>query len=1777
MKIDWLLGEDPWAWACGQSSPQVWYSRGHCFHACFSDLLLLAGRSALVICGLAWWLRELQYERSQAAAQGPLAGAQPPRKPARNCLERSALLQTIPVLIAACALARLMLACYADDGFARLLAVRPHVLIAVVAEAAAWLLCAGVLGRHLSERLSRPIPAGMPPLWLLQAAAATLADCLPVLYFKAEREDIPRLASAGLQVAFLVLVMVEQRRLWRRSAAGLDIGGSGGGNPAAANGLAEPLLAGTAAAADPGLQAEGGWWGRRLGMGWVTPLVALGARRQLCASDLFQLPADLQPDACAAVLWREWTQERVLRAEQVASGRCRPARLLAALWRAFGGPFVCLGGLKLCNDALNFAGPLLLNALLQHLSAGASGGARPARPDPGWPAWLPAVGSPSFGYWCAALLGLTSAAKALLNAQYNYGQGRLACRLRAAITAAVFDKALLVGGADAAAFDSGSVQTLMSVDSDRIVALANSAHELWSLPLQILVALVLLYTQVQEAFLAGLAVVLLLIPINRVLSRRIEAASTAMMAYKDARVRRTGELLRGIRQIKAAAWERCFVSRVTEARAGELAALAVRKYLDALCVYFWAATPLLQALLTFSMYVMLGRPLTAPIVFTSLALFNVLTAPLNSFPWVVNGCIEAIVSVRRLQRFLAAPETDAVWVYAARAADPSPPPLHLTARSLPGGSPAARVGPRAPDLDLGLSPNHWGQDSAPELSAGAFTDISLAVRAGSFMVVVGEVGAGKSSLLAAILGELQGVAGRARVRGRMAYAPQAPWLLSGSLRENILLGAPMEAARYAAVLEACALGPDLAALPGGDLARVGDRGTRLSGGQRARVALARAIYQERDVYLFDDVLAAVDQPVADHLLRSALTGPLLAGKTRILVSHSPAAAAAANMLVRLRRGAIAYVGPPEGDAAGEARTAPAARSARLVAPQRAWQSRSAPAAAVPVPAIAAFEEWLSAPIGVSSDEYDLQSPPLHAVREEPLGSPSGSGFGVPPESPPRWPPPWGTAHAGGAPNLAHAPMLAGGDLLAEGTPVALQLQEEEEEEGRQVGHVRWAVYAHAARMLAGLDHVVGGSGLGLLPGVRFHLSVLLLFTAANSLFTLVRAFAFAQGGLVAAARLHERLLGAIVAAPAAFFDATPAGRVLNRFSSDAAVADDALPFILNILLANLAALLGVAVVLAFGQPLLAAAFLPLALLYRWLQTRYQRSSREIRRLASVARSPVYNGFFEALEGAASIRAFQVQAAFAGRNIAAITALQRANLASVAAAQWLAVRLQLLAAALVAAVALLAVLGSAGLLPWTSAHSDRAGLVGLSLSYALPITGLLNGLLTSSAETEQEMVAVERMLEFSRIPPQPETLPVPIGPPSTASPMAADRAPCFTFPSSRRGPAGAREGLADTAYRDDHGPAWALAGLDLEIRPGERLGLVGRTGAGKSSVVAALLRLAETQAGRITMDGLDIRSVPLARLRDAIGVVPQAPFLFEGTIRENLDPAGRFSDRALISLCRKMRLWDIMAGLSLLRTKRHAASPRAVPQALGSGAYGAPPRSPSSLSRSNTPRGPSALWDPPSAQLRVAGAAGSPALSSLDRVSVLAEEGRCGPWREPSSPSLEPPERGAPRRLGAGGQRGLSPNPRPSRLSPGRLLGGRWAAGLAAEPTGVLVHSGFGQQLLSMRLGEGGAGLSLGQQQLVCLARVILRRPQIVCLDECTASVDPATAALMQDLLRAELPHATVLQVAHRLEAVLDSDRVAVMDSGVVVEAGAPRALLADPASRLSAIHQASWQ
>ncbi|XP_015276967.1 PREDICTED: multidrug resistance-associated protein 7 [Gekko japonicus] len=1307
----------------------------------------------------------------------------------------------------------------------------------------------------------------------------------------------------------------------------------------------EPLMTGSGISVPTwqGVAEDGESWLSRFSYAWMNPLMKRGYQWMLNRpQDVYQLPRRLQAVRVCERFSSCWQKKAAFRqdVEETTSSTNRlfaksdgfpspehhhnirkRVSLLSVLHAAFGLRYYSLGLLKLAGSLLGFSGPLLLNLLVSFMES---------RQEPLSHGVLYAL-----GLFAGAFLG------AIMRNQFSYEVNKMMLMVRTAVISAIYQKAIGVSGSSLASFTTGEIVNFMSTDTDRLVNFCLSFHELWSLPFQFAITLYLLYQQVGIAFLGGLALALLLVPVNKVVANRIMENNKEMLKHKDTRVKLMTEFLCGMRVIKFYTWEQHFGTRVYGCRAKELKSLRAIKYLDAVCVYLWAALPVVVSIVIFITYVLLGHQLSATKVFTALALVGMLILPLNNFPWVLNGILEAKVSLDRIQHFLELTDQD-LDAYYSRAGPSDPCSTLEMHQSTFSWSPPSKDG---------------AEQHGPRGSLQLFIE-DLTVAKGKLVGVVGKVGCGKSTLLAAITGELSS-------QGELVYigdlergfglATQEPWIQFTSIRENILFGKEYDARFYQEVVEACALSDDLNILPAGDQTEVGENGVTLSGGQKARIALARAVYQEKDIYLLDDPLAAVDADVANHLMQKCILG-ILRNKTRILCTHRTEFLENADIVLLMDSGRILKTGTP-------AEVLPLVEAApKLMETDKRKKDK--------IPTEHIQEEDV---------EPEEEQPSCFLKQEE-------------------------EKKEGAVAFLVYrAYWLAVGSCLALCVLLSLLLMQA----SRNVSD--WWL----SNWISSLPHAENASirSLSCLPSsqlllfshgglispvlasipsngtldVKFYLTVYGSIAGANSVFTILRAFLFAYGTIRAAAVIHNRLLRRIMKATMTFFDSTPAGRILNRFSSDLYCVDDSLPFMLNIFLANVFGLLGMLVMITYGLPWIGLVLLPLAAVYYSIQRYYRRTSRELKRLYSLTLSPIYTHFSETLTGLSTIRATRATGRFETENQLRLELNQRCRFASNTAMQWLDIRLQMIGVAVVTAIAVIAIIQHQRKL-------GNPGLVGLALSYALSVTNLLSGLITSFTQTETMMVSVERAEEYATE--------IPIEPQEGLLQVASD------WPS--RGHIEFQQVVL--AYRPELPNA--LDGVTLTIYPGEKVGIVGRTGSGKSTLFLALFRMVELRAGRILLDNIDSHYVSLKELRSRLAIIPQDPFLFSGSVRENLDPQGQYTDADLYQVLEQCHLQE-----------------------------------------------------------------------------VITEMG-----------------------------------------------------GLDCE------------------LGERGKSLSVGQRQLVCLARALLTQAKVLCIDEATASVDHKTDRLLQQTIRQRFADKTVLTIAHRLNTILDSDRVLVMHAGKVAEFDSPAVL-----------------
>ncbi|XP_074202385.1 multidrug resistance-associated protein 1 isoform X2 [Camelus bactrianus] len=1307
----------------------------------------------------------------------------------------------------------------------------------------------------------------------------------------------------------------------------------------------------------------------RITFWWITGMMVRGYRQPLESTDLWSLNKEDTSEEVVPVLVKNWKKECAKSRKQpvkIVYSSKDPAKLKGSskvdvneeaealivrspqkerdpslfkvLYKTFGPYFLMSFLFKALHDLMMFAGPEILKLLINFVN------------DKKAPDWQ--------GYFYTALLFVSACLQTLVLHQYFHICFVSGMRIKSAVIGAVYRKALVITNAARKSSTVGEIVNLMSVDAQRFMDLATYINMIWSAPLQVILALYLLWLNLGPSVLAGVAVMILMVPLNAVMAMKTKTYQVAHMKSKDNRIKLMNEILNGIKVLKLYAWELAFKDKVLAIRQEELKVLKKSAYLAAVGTFTWVCTPFLVALSTFAVYVTVDKNniLDAQKAFVSLALFNILRFPLNILPMVISSIVQASVSLKRLRIFLSHEELE---------------PDSIQRRLIKDAGITNSITVKNATFT-------WARNDPPTLHG-----ITFSVPEGSLVAVVGQVGCGKSSLLSALLAEMDKVEGHVAIKGSVAYVPQQAWIQNVSLRENILFGRQLQERYYKAVIEGCALLPDLEILPSGDRTEIGEKGVNLSGGQKQRVSLARAVYCDSDIYLFDDPLSAVDAHVGKHIFENVI-GPkgLLKNKTRILVTHGISYLPQVDVIIVMSGGKISEMGSYQ----------------ELLARD------------------GAFAEFLRT---YASTEQEQEQPDdgISVVNEEEEGLAGVSGPGKEVKQVEN-----GmlvTDAAGKQPlrQLSNSSSYSGDVGRHHNSTAELQKAGAKEETWKlmeadkaQTGQVKLSVYwdymkaiglfiSFLSIFLFLCNHVAALASnywLSLwtddpiVNGTQEHTKVRLSVYGALGISQGISVFGYSMavsiGGIFASRRLHLDLLHNVLRSPMSFFERTPSGNLVNRFSKELDTVDSMIPQVIKMFMGSLFNVIGACIVILLATPIAAVVIPPLGLIYFFVQRFYVASSRQLKRLESVSRSPVYSHFNETLLGVSVIRAFEEQERFIRQSDLKVDENQKAYYPSIVANRWLAVRLEYVGNCIVLFAALFAVI---------SRHSLSAGLVGLSVSYSLQVTAYLNWLVRMSSEMETNIVAVERLKEYSETEKE-----APWQIPEMAPPSAWPQVGRVEFRDY---------GLR---YREDLD--LVLKHINVTIEGGEKVGIVGRTGAGKSSLTLGLFRINESAEGEIIIDNVNIARIGLHDLRFKITIIPQDPVLFSGSLRMNLDPFSQYSDE------------EVWTSLELAHLKGF--------------------------------------------------------------VSALPDK-------------------------------------------------------------------------LNHECAEGGENLSVGQRQLVCLARALLRKTKILVLDEATAAVDLETDALIQSTIRTQFDDCTVLTIAHRLNTIMDYTRVIVLDKGEIRECGSPSDLL----------------
>ncbi|KAL9054752.1 MAG: hypothetical protein Q9162_003950 [Coniocarpon cinnabarinum] len=1261
---------------------------------------------------------------------------------------------------------------------------------------------------------------------------------------------------------------------------------------------------------------------------WVDPIVWTGYKKTLELSDVWNLASY---DKAAAVLadFRQLKKTSILAWHLLKYFRV--LLLVQASWACFSG-------------FLTFAPTLLLRAILQYVE------------DP--------AGTPKNSAWFFVILLFVSGAASALADGMALWTGRKVCiRLRAVIVGELYAKALrrkigisgdkVLGEAakekqpeetlfkrilrfgrkkdtkphsknDASAKEpeaqvtSGAVINLMAVDSFKVADISAYLHFLWAnTPVQMVVAILLLYQILGYSSIAGIGTMLLLLPVNLYISKKFAEVQTKILAATDARIHTTNEVLSNIRIIKYFAWERRFMNSVGEKRATELTNLRRRYILWAVAATIWGGAPVLITFLSFAVYTLVEkRDLIPSVAFTALSLFQILRIPLDQLADMVAHVQESKVSVDRIEEFLDEEDTQKY-------------------RQLKRHD----VDSREPVIGFDKATFAWAGKNIPEEDAGSsFRMIDLDVRfaVGGMNVVVGPTGSGKSSMILALLGEMTLLDGQVHLpvgasredalrnsttglTESVAYCAQQAWLVNDNIRQNIVFASPWNEKRYNEVIDACALRKDLEILDNGDDTLVGEKGVTLSGGQKARISLARALYSHARHVLLDDVISAVDSHSQKWIFEKALMGSLMTNRTCILVTNSVSLCLPqSKFAVVLDNGHVVASGSPDD----------------IVASGTLHQDLTKSTAVSGLPSRVASATTLNEVEPEALARAIEDEPHLAQTNEASEGSTSSTANGSPDMNGHTNPNKMADKHDTPAAGPAKAVMTPSKSALDESkaqgsvqfriifmyfksmggwffwvTAASAFVAHQVSNVSTNVWIRQWA-NAYATHEYSAANFQYGGhyssmSGIQRVPmlwpmtpanvsnvdiGIAsveerpfvddtYYLWVYALLGVVYMFITFAREMLLFIGSLSASKSIHNTLIERVCRAKFRFFDSTPLGQIMNRFSKDIENVDQEIAPTAVGVVHCLASIITIVILISVITPGFLIAGVFISVLYFLIGRFYINASRDLKRIESVQRSPLYQQFGETLSGMVTIRAYGDERRFIRDNLSKINTHNRPFIYLWAANRWLAFRVDI-AGALVSFFA--------GVFVVLSVGKIDPGAAGLAMTYAVTFTENVLWFVRLYATNEQNMNSVERIKEYLDVEQE-------------APPYIEDKSPSRDWPA---------EGAVEfrkysTRYRVDFEPV--LRDINLDIKGGEKIGIVGRTGAGKSSMALALFRALEAEKGSIIVDGVNIGEIGLQDLRERIVMVPQDPTLFSGTVRSNLDPFELHTDEEVFDALRRVQL------------------------------------------------------------------------------------------------------------------------------------------------------------------------------------------------------------------------------------------------------------------------------
>ncbi|XP_031107258.1 ABC transporter C family member 10-like [Ipomoea triloba] len=1228
---------------------------------------------------------------------------------------------------------------------------------------------------------------------------------------------------------------------------------------------------------------------------WLNPLMRLGRAKTLEDNDIPKLREQDKAESCYLMFME------LLNKQKQRDPLSQPS-ILRTLILCHQNELFVSGFFALLKIIMISAGPMILNAFIEV-----------------------AEGNASFkneGYILAVLFFIAKCLESLSQRQWYFRCRLIGLKVRSLLTAAIYKKQMRLSNAAKLTHSNGEIMNYVTVDAYRIGEFPFWLHQTWTTSLQLCFALAILFQAVGPATFASLVVIILTVLCNAPLAKLQHKFQSKLMDEQDERLKAMSEALVNMKVLKLYAWETHFKSVIENMRKVEekwLSAVQMRKAYNSFL--FWSS-PVLVSTATFGACYFLGVPLRASNVFTFVATLRLVQDPIRTIPDVIGVVIQAKVSFVRIAKFLGAPELDNA---------------NVRQKHIVKNVATFAICLRSANLS-------WEENPLkPTLQ-----NINLEVRPGDKVAICGEVGSGKSTLLAAILGEVPSIQGIVEVYGKIAYVSQSAWIQTGTFRDNILFGSSMDSQRYQETLEKCSLIKDLELLPYGDLTEIGERGVNLSGGQKQRIQLARALYQDADIYLLDDPFSAVDAHTATNLFNEYVMGALL-GKIVLLVTHQVDFLPAVDIVLLMSDGEILQ----------------AASYQQLLASSKEFQEL-----------VAAHKETVGSKRLAEVTSLQRSKRSTREIGKTQLDKQTRDSIGD-------------------------------------------QLIKKEERELGDTGLKPYLQYLSQNKgylffSITVLSHIIFVIGQVLQNSWMAAnvensqvstlklIAVYLLIGVASVVFLLTRSLTTVTLGVQSSRSLFSQLLTSLFRAPMSFYDSIPLGRILSRVSIDLSIVDLDVPFNLIFAFGKAINFYSNLTVLAIVTWQVLFVSIPMVYLAIQLQRYYFSSAKELMRINGTTKSFVASHLAESIAGAMTIRAFKQEDRFFVKNLELVDVNASPFFYNFAANEWLIQRLETISATILASSALCMVLLPPG--------TFSSGFIGMALSYGLSLNTSLVNSIQNQCTIANYIISVERLKQYMHVP-------------SEAPEILEKNRPPVNWPT--RGKVEIQD--LQIRYRED--TPLVLRGINCTFEGGHKIGIVGRTGSGKTTLIGALFRLIEPAGGRIVVDGIDIFKIGLHDLRSRFGVIPQDPTLFNGTVRYNLDPLSQHTDN---------QIWEVLEKCQLKE--------------------------------------------------------------------AVKEKGK-----------------------------------------------------------------GLDSLVL-----EDGSNWSMGQRQLFCLGRALLRKSKILVLDEATASIDNATDMILQKTIRTEFADCTVITVAHRIPTVMDCTMVLAISDGKLVEYDEPMKLMKKEGSLYGQLVKEYW-